>query len=225
MPLKEYSDFVYDATLIDWQRIGKEMGNIKQVFDLAEKVRILIGEDTDLTFSLNGRGGEICEGKNNMPDGEIFYGPVEDSMNGKIYFQHPSLVDGTGLVEGIRLELTEGKITDAYASKNMEILKKRIALDEGAKRIGEFGIGMNYGIKKPIQLTLFDEKIGGTIHLALGSSYEKQPLNMGGGLNKSAIHWDIVCDLRYDPKNPKDFPGGRIYADNKLVNQDGKWLI
>lgn len=225
MSLKEYSDFVYNATLINWPRLGKEMEGIKQVLDLSEKIEIIIGEDTELSFSIKGRGGKICEGKRNMPDGEIFYGPVEDSLNGKIYFQHPSLVRGIGLVEGIRLNFEDGKIVNAYASNNQDILEKRINVDDGAKRIGEFGIGMNYGIQKPIQVTLFDEKIGGTIHLAIGSSFETQPLNLGGGYNKSSIHWDIVCDLRYDPKNPKDFPGGKIYADNKLVNDSGKWLI
>ena len=225
MSLKDYSDFVYNATLIDWSKTSKEMNKVKAILDLSDKIRIQIGDDTDLSFSIKNRGGDICDGKLNMPDGEIFYGPIEDSMNGKIYFQHPSMVDGIGLVEGIRLEFKDGKIITAYASKNQNILEKRIAVDDGAKRIGEFGIGMNYGITRSTQSTLFDEKIGGTIHLAIGSSYETHALTNGGGLNKSAIHWDIVCDLRYDPKNPKDFPGGKIYADNKLVNQNGNWLV
>lgn len=217
MTEQEYSDFLFSATNIDWKKTEEQMQKIKEIFDKGEEVRIVIPGQTDLTFSLKGRGGEICAGKHNLPDGEIMYGPEENSANGYITFQHPTLLDGNE-VSGIRLQFKDGEVINYEARYNHEFLDAMMKV-QGATRIGEFGIGCNYGIKKPTKNILFDEKIGGTIHLALGSSYE-QPLERGGGKNKSKIHWDMICDLRKEGQ----LPGGKIFVDGKLVQENGEWV-
>ena len=132
---------------------------------------------------------------------------------------------GLGVLEGIKFSFENGVVTDFSARKNQRALEETLKIDEGAKRIGEFGIGCNYGIKRPVLETLFDEKIGGTIHLALGKSFYTKPLSEGGGLNHSNIHWDIVCDLRRDETNLEEYPGGEIRVDGKLVQKNGIWKI
>ncbi len=224
MSIDEFEKFVYAATLEnDWLKMSNEMKKVKTIFDNAKDVHIIVPGLTDLHLSLKGRGGEICDGKLNMPDGEVFYGPIEDSVNGYIYFQVPAKREGFGILEGIRLEFKNGAIRKFSAKKNQKALEETLKIDVGIKRVGEFGIGCNYGIKKAIIETLFDEKIGGTIHLALGDSYREQPLNSGGGLNKSDIHWDLVCDLRRNISNLSEFPGGEIYVNGKLVQKNGIW--
>jgi len=218
MTLEEYADFVYGATNIDWAKAGEEMKKVKEAFDGASDVHIYVPGRTDLHLSLSGRGGQICDGKYNMPDGEVFYGPVEDSANGYIYFPYSSVRDGN-IVSGIRLEYKDGGVVSFDAEENKAFLESMLEL-EGVKRIGELGIGCNYGIQKYIENLLFDEKIGGTIHLAIGNSY-KEPLSDGGGLNEGKIHWDIVCELR----KMHDNPGGSIYVDGKLVQQNGVWTF
>lgn len=225
MPFKEYTNFVYSATLgNDWQKMSEEMNKIKSVFDGARDIHILIPGLTDLHLSLDGRGGEICDGRFNMPDGEVCYGPVENSVDGYIYFQTPTKREGFGVLQGIRLELENGVIVKYSANQNQKALEETLKVDEGVRRIGELGIGCNYGVQRAILETLFDEKIGGTIHLALGDSLSQDVLN-GGGLNKSGIHWDIVCDLRKDSANLSQFPGGEIYVDGRLVQKDGFWKL
>ena len=225
MSPEDYTDFVYSATIgNDWTNVGESMKRLKNIFDGAKDVRLLVPGLTDLRLSLEGRGGEICDGKHNMPDGEFFYGPVEDSVNGHVYFQIPSKREGFGVLEGIRLEFRNGAVSGFSARKNQRGLQETLML-RGARRLGEFGIGCNYGIKRAILETLFDEKIGGTIHLALGQSFDTHPLSSGGGFNKSDIHWDLVCDLRKDEKNLSEFPGGEIYVDGKLVQKNGVWLV
>lgn len=224
MTLKEYSDFVYEATLgCDWTELSKDMEEIKSVFDYAKDVHVLVPGLTDLHLSLEDRGGYISSGTHNMPSGEVFYGPIENSVEGKIYFQIPSKRTGFGIFEGIKLEFENGVIKKYSAEKNQEGLDAILKIDEGIKSVGELGIGCNYGIKRAILETLFDEKIGGTIHLALGRSFDEYPLSRGGGLNKSDIHWDIVCDLRKNLKDLAKFPGGQIYVDGNLVQKDGIW--
>lgn len=226
MSLNEYSDFVYSATLSnDWKKMSEDMQKIKSVFDNAKDVHIFVPGQTDLHLSLSGRGGEICDGRVNMPDGEVCYGPVEDSVNGYAYFQAPTKREGFGMLQGIRLELENGVIQKYSAKQNQKALEETLKIDSGAKSIGELGIGCNYGITRAILETLFDEKIGGTVHLALGDSFRELPLSNGGGLNKSDIHWDIVCDLRRDSTDLKEYPGGEIYVDGKLVQKDGFWKI
>jgi aminopeptidase len=208
MTLAEYEDFIYDAVLRDWDAEAERMRRIADVFDVAEEVR-LVGAGTDLTLSLSGRTGHIDDGHINMPGGEVFYSPVEDGTEGVVEFgEFPAVYFGTE-VQGARLRFEGGKVVDATARVNEHFLVSTLDTDEGARRLGEFGIGCNAGIQRFMKNVGFDEKIDGTIHLAVGSSYN-------GGLNSSAIHWDIVKDLRSD---------GSIYADGRLVQQHGRWLL
>ncbi|MBP7708185.1 aminopeptidase [Candidatus Pacearchaeota archaeon] len=226
MSLSVFEDFVYSATIgTDWKKMSEDMGRLHPYFDGAKDVHIFVPGLTDLHLSLEGRGTEICGGWFNMPDGEFFYGPVENSANGEITYQVPSSREGYGVFKGIHLKFENGKVVGFDAKENKEGLEATLNIDEGARRIGELGIGCNYGIKKPILQTLFDEKIGGTIHTALGNSFRTQPLSEGGGLNQSQIHWDIVCDLRRDERNLQDFPGGWIKVDGTTVQENGEWKI
>jgi aminopeptidase len=221
----EYADFVYGAMLDnDWVKVSKEMETQKRRMDFAKEVHIVVPGLTDLHLSLRDRASEICGGKCNMPDGEFFYGPVEDSLNGYIYFNHPTQRPGSDVIRGIRLEFKDGLIVKNSAETNADQLEAFLNTDAGARRVGELGIGTNYGIKRAILSTLFDEKIGGSIHLAIGDSLNHGELTNGGGLNKSGIHWDIVCDLRPNPNDLAHFPGGTITVDGKLVQKDGQWV-
>jgi aminopeptidase len=208
MSLEEYENMLFDATLVDYQQMDREMDKIIDIFDQAETVRI-VGKDTDLTFSIKGRKGIKCSGANNIPDGEVFYAPVTDSANGHIYYEFPAIRYGVQ-VDGIRLEFKDGKVVKATADKNEEFLNKMLDTDAGARFLGEFGIGLNYGIKKFIKNILFDEKIGGTIHLAVGNAYEES-----GGENRSIVHWDMIKELR---------EGGEIYVDGRLVQKNGTFI-
>ena len=208
MPLPEFEDFVFNACLIDWAEVSKKLQILKQNVDAADKVEI-VSPDTRLEFSVKGRKGVAASGDKNMPDGEFFTSVVEESVTGNIHFDVPAVWYGN-VVEGITLTFEKGKVVSAKASKNQAFLEKILATDEGAKRIGEFGIGLNYSITKSVKLILFDEKIGGTIHFALGRGY-KETLSQ----NDSAVHWDMIKDLRKD---------GEIYFDGKLVMKNGKWL-
>lgn len=212
----EYADFVYNATNIDWSKTAKNMMKIKKIFDNADEVRIIVPGQTDVRLSLKGRGANICDGKINMPDGEVFYCPKEYSAEGYIYFPYDYSMFGN-IVSGIRIEYCKGRAVSYSAKKNRKFLKSMIEL-KGVDRIGEFGIGTNYGIKEYIKNLYFDEKIGGTIHIALGNSY-KRDLMDGGGKNNGEIHWDLVCDLR----KVNGLPGGEIYVDGKLIQKNGKW--
>ncbi len=225
MSLEEYTNFVYDATLIpDWRQMERDMGKIKTAFDKAEDVHIYVPGKTDLHLSLRDRGGSVSGGKHNMPGGEVFYGPVEDSVNGTVYFQHPTKRD-VGVIRGINLKFEKGRVVEFDAKENLPGLEATLNADEGVKTIGELGIGFNNGIQRATMSTLFDEKIAGTIHLALGDSFTEHALSDGGGLNVSMIHWDIVCDLRRDEKDLTDFPGGFIKVDGKTVQLEGKWKL
>lgn len=209
MSLPEFEDFVFNACLIDWREMSKKLLKIKKLLDTTDKVRI-IGDETDLTFSIKGRNALIANGKKNMPDGEVYTSVVENSVNGYIKYEIPAVRFGN-VVEDIMLKFEDGKVVEAKASKNQKFLEEMLNTDEGARRIGEFGIGLNYNITRSVKNILFDEKIGGTIHLALGRGY-KETLSK----NESAIHWDMIKDLR---KN------GEIYFDGKLVMKNGEWLI
>ncbi len=222
MTCKEYDDFVYDATIgSDWKKMREEMEIIKAIFNKAENVRIFVPGLTNLEFSLHGRGGKICDGRINMPDGEVYYSPVEDTVNGYIQFQYPSRIGGTGQVEDIHLKLKNG-VASASSRTNERILLERMKLDKGFQRFGEFGIGCNRNIHKFIDNLLFDEKMDGTVHFALGRSLGDN-LEEGGGRNKSNSHYDFICDLR-KRQNQKQFPGGEIWVDGELVQKDGKWV-
>lgn len=203
----EMMDFFFEATLRDWGKEAEWYLEVNQVFQAAKTVRI-VGKDTDLSFSTEDRIYEVADGHLNMPDGEIFTAPVDDSAEGQIYFEFPGVYFGER-VPGIRLEFSEGRVVSATADSNEELLKNLIDMDEGSSRIGEFGVGINYGIDRFTYDILYDEKIGGTIHIALGRAYAEC-----GGVNQSALHWDIVKDLRQE---------GQIYLDGKLVFEKGKY--
>lgn len=209
MSLQEYEDFVFKATNLDWQEESKKQDKIKALFDRGSLVRIQ-GPGTDLKLSIQGRMGEKCDGHKNMPDGEIFYAPVEDSAEGYITYDYPAIFQGQE-VDKVYLEFQKGVVVKATAEKNQGMLESVLELDEGARRLGEFGIGVNYGLDRFSKDILFDEKLGGTIHLALGSAYPQI-----GGKNKSAIHWDMIKDLR---------KGGSLTLDGKVVQKDGVFTI
>lgn len=210
MPLPEFEDFVYDACLLDWDAEERRMRRIKERFDRGGSVRI-VGEDTELIVGIEGREGVVSAGFRNMPDGEVFYSPVEDSAEGVItYAEFPAIYLGHDVV-GARLVFREGRVVEASADEGEEFLKQVLATDAGASRLGELGLGCNPRITRFTRNVLFDEKIDGTVHLAVGASY-----TYAGGKNESAVHWDMVKDLR---------PGGELYVDDELVQRDGAWLI
>ncbi len=216
MSLAEYEDFYYGACLVDkadpaaeWRKMADRH---KTLVDwLAGRSEFHIeGEGTDLRLGVNGRIFIPANGEENFPDGEVFTGPEEDKTNGHVTFTYPAIYGGQA-VEGIRLEFEEGKVVRATADRNEEFLVKTLDTDPGASILGELGIGTNYGIEGFTGEILLDEKIGGTVHLAVGASYPET-----GGTNDSAVHWDMVCDLRR---------GGRITVDGDVLMEDGKLLV
>ena len=207
--LDDMMDFFFSATIRDWAKESVHYQEIQKVYQSAETVRI-VGKETDITFSTHGRIYEVADGHLNMPDGEIFTAPVDDSAEGHIYFEFPGVYMGQ-LVEGIRLEFRRGQVVKATADSNEELLQQLLAMDDGSKRLGEFGIGVNYGVNRFSYDILFDEKIGGTIHLALGRAYPECK-----GINQSALHWDIVKDLRAE---------GEIYLDGKKIFEQGRYFL
>ncbi|MEX2543467.1 MAG: aminopeptidase [Trueperaceae bacterium] len=216
MSLDEYQNFLYDAMfLLDddpvarWQEQEDYQRKLVDRLTQAREVRIT-GDETDLTLLTQARTWVNSAGRHNMPCGEVFTGPVESSASGVIKYQVPSSVNGVE-VENIRLRFQEGKVVEAKADRGDDLLQAQLASDDGARYLGELGIGTNYRIQQPTKQILFDEKIGGTVHLAVGSSYSET-----GGVNKSAIHWDMVCDLRQ---------GGAIYLDGELFQENGKFLV
>jgi aminopeptidase len=215
MSLQEYEDFVYGSCLVDrqdpigeWKKIHNQQQKICDFLSQTNEIH-LIGEDTDLTFNAKGRKWINCGGHENMPDGEVFTTPIENSVNGTVRFTYPAIYAGRE-VEDIRLVFKDGRVIRASAAKGDEFLQQTLKI-EGADRLGEAAIGTNYGITRFTKNMLFDEKIGGTIHMALGNAYPET-----GGQNKSPIHWDILKDMNKH---------GEIYADDKLFYKDGKSLI
>jgi aminopeptidase len=202
-------DFFFSATLRDWQAEAARYRELSAIFQAAEQVRI-IGRETDIRFSTKGRRYVVGDGTNNMPDGEIYTAPVDDSVEGQVYFEFPGVYAGK-LIPGIRLQFAGGEVVQASADDNEDLLHRLIEMDEGSRRIGEFGVGTNFGIDRFSYDILYDEKIGGTVHLALGRAYAEC-----GGVNPSALHWDIVKDLRQE---------GVIYLDGKPVFENGQFLV
>jgi aminopeptidase len=209
MPLADFEDFVYGACLRDWDAESQEMHRLLARFDAADEVRIA-GCETDLRLSLAGRSGEIDDGRVNLPGGEFFFSPVEDSAEGTIYLDVPTVFE-TAPVSGIRLTFRKGRVEEASADQGEPELLAALDLDDGARFVGELGIGCNTAITRPMRNILYDEKMAGTIHLAVGASYPKI-----GGKNRSSLHWDLIKDLR---------TGGRIELDGEVVQEDGSWLI
>jgi aminopeptidase len=204
MSLDDYEDFVYRAGFLDrddpvaaWREVGERL-----------EIRV-VAEGTDLTLGVAGRTWIPCDGKENFPDGEVFTGPEETSVEGRISFTYPATFGGR-MVRGIVLRFEGGEVVEAHADDGEPFLREMLAMDEGARRAGEFAFGMNDAVREFTGHTLYDEKIGGTVHLALGMSYPES-----GGLNRSALHWDLVCDLR---------SGSEVYADGELVYRNGEFL-
>lgn len=215
MSLREFEDFVYSATFCDqddpvagWRGLRRKQQKLISRLKGADHVRIL-GPGTDLTFSVKGRVFVNSDGQRNMPSGEVFTSPIENSAEGHIEYDYP-VCRGGREIDGIRLVFRRGRVVEASARKNEKFLHAVLDTDPGARRLGELGIGTNDKIQQFIKNILFDEKIGGTIHLAVGVS----PLDTGGH-NRSAVHWDMIKDLRR---------GGSITVDGKVFQQDGKFV-
>lgn len=214
MSLDQLTDFYYEACIVDYAEMGKSQKKLQEVLDAGERVRIT-GKGIDMTFGINGRLASPYDhvGTRNIPDGEIWVGPEEDITSGYVEFEYPQVYDGNE-VTGVRLEFENGKVVKFSAEGNQEFLDLTLNAHEGNKRLGELGIGTNYGIKNYMKDILFDEKIGGTIHMALGRAYEEE---RGGGKNKGTIHWDMIKDLRHE--------GSKIEVDGVVVEKDGKLLV
>ena len=216
MSLREFEDFVYEAALVHepdpiaaWKAVSKRQQHLIDWLDEKKEVRLL-GPDTDLTLSIEGRSWVNCDGHENFPDGEIFTGPIEDSVNGHVRFTYPAC-EGGREVEDVRLWFENGRVIRATAAKNEEFLLTMLDTDEGSRYLGEFAFGTNQGVQRFTKNILFDEKIGGTVHMAVGTGYPET-----GSKNRSAIHWDMICDLR---------KGGEVWVDGILFAKDGQFLI
>jgi aminopeptidase len=213
MSLHDFEEFVFDVCCLNdadpiarWRAISVEQQ--RQVDWLSGRKRVhILGAGTDLRLSIADRVFINSDGKRNFPSGEFFTGPAEDSAEGVIQFDVPSSHDGR-TIEGVRLVFHEGRVVEASARQGQAYLESMLELDSGARYLGEFAFGNNPGVVRATKNVLFDEKMGGTVHLALGNSYPET-----GGLNKSALHWDMVCDLRQQ---------GEVYVDETLFLKDGK---
>jgi aminopeptidase len=213
--LAEYEDFVYQAGLLDrddpvgeWSALGERYARLAERLGERREIRVA-GDGTDLTLGVEGRTWIPCDGHENFPDGEVFTGPVETRVDGTVRFTYPASFAGRR-VSGVELEFRGGEVVRASAEQGEAFLHEMLALDEGARRVGEFSFGLNDAVTEFTGHTLFDEKIGGTVHLALGASYPES-----GGKVQSALHWDLVCDLR---------SGSEVYADGELVYRDGRFV-
>lgn len=212
MSLSSLRDFYFDSVLVDYKKMAKDLKALEKVMDEGSVIHV-VGRMTDLYVNIKGRLAQACFGERNIPDGECFLAPVTDGVNGEVYFELPTLAYGHE-VSGIHLEFKDGKVINAKAERGEAALLKMLETDPGARYLGEFAIGANFKITHGMLNTLFDEKIGGTIHMALGRAYKEK---RGGGENESAIHWDIVKDMRT--------PGSVLAIDGKEVLKDGKLLV
>lgn len=216
MSLDEYSEFLFKSCYLDMdnpvemlKELDEKQTKWANYLNNVKKLRIT-GEKTDITFGVENRKWISCSGLNNYPDGEIFTSPVENDVNGEIYFDYPQNYRGNE-AQGVHLIIENGKVVKATAQKGEEFLNAMLDMDEGSRGIGEIAVGTNDMIQEITGNILFDEKIGGAIHMAVGASYPET-----GGKNVSGLHWDLI-------KNMKN--GGKIYADDVLIYQDGKFLI
>ena len=207
MNLENFEDFYFNVCNLDYAKMSKAMDNLKDLMNKTDKVHI-VGPGTDLTFSIKGIPAEKYMGTFNIPDGEVYTAPIKNSINGFVTYNTPSVYDGFTF-ENIHFEFKDGKIVKA-TSNNTESLNKILNIDDGARYIGEFSLGVNPFVTLPMKDTLFDEKISGSFHLTPGNCYETAPNG-----NTSSIHWDLVCI------QTKEFGGGSIYFDNTLIRKDG----
>jgi aminopeptidase len=216
MSLAQYEEFFYRACLAydddpvtAWERQSEQVRRLADWVEGKEEVHV-VGPGTDIRLNVSGRHWIPCYGSHNMPDGEFFTGPVEDSVNGVVSFSFPAVYGGRE-VTGVRFRFEDGKVVEASADRGEEYLHKMLDTDPGARRLGELGIGTNYGIEEATKEVLLDEKLGGTVHMAIGASYPES-----GGVNESAVHWDLVCDLRQ---------GGSITVDGEELQRDGQFVV
>lgn len=205
-------EFYFNACLVDYKKMEKDLKGLEKIMDEGSEIHVR-GKLTDLRVNIKGRLAQACYGERNIPDGECFLAPITDGVNGEVYFEFPTLAYGQE-VSGIHLEFKDGKVINAKAERGDDALQKMLETDPGARYLGEFAIGANFNIKQGMLNTLFDEKIGGTIHMALGRSYKEK---RGGGENESAIHWDIVKDMR--------LPGSVLTIDGKEILKQGILLV
>jgi aminopeptidase len=215
MSLMEYTAFVYQSMLLHepdpaacWQKMYESQQRIADFLETRKHIRI-VAPGTELSYQCGGRTWINCAGKQNLPDGEVFTAPIEDSVNGHVTISYPSIYNGT-LVEGVKLTIQDGRIVNATAERGGDFLNEMLDMDPGARYVGECAFGLNHGIKQATGQALFDEKMGGTMHLALGWAYPET-----GGTNESTLHWDLVCDLKQ----------GEVYADGELCYKHGQFLI
>lgn len=215
MSLEDYANFVYRGGMLHlsdpaaaWRKLQKSQQRVCDYLNKVKEVRYVSPNGTDLRVGVAGRKWINCGGDNNFPDGEVFTGPIEDATEGEVHYSFPAVHDGREVTDVV-FKFKAGKVVDADASKNRDFLYAMLDMDPGARRLGEIAIGTNYAIKDYTRNTLFDEKIGGTFHAAVGAAYPES-----GGKNKSALHWDMVCDLR---------KGGRIEADGKVISKNGRF--
>lgn len=209
--LENFEDFYFNVCNLDYSKMNKAMQNLKNLMEKTDQVKI-IGPGTNLSFSIKGIPAIPCAGECNIPDGEVFTAPVRESINGTLSYNTPAVFQGF-TYENIKLTFKDGKIIDATANDTTRI-NKVFDTDEGARYIGEFAIGVNPYVLKPMKDTLFDEKIMGSFHFTPGNCYNDAPNG-----NKSAIHWDLVCI------QTPEYGGGKMYFDDVLVRKDGRFVI
>jgi aminopeptidase len=216
MSLRDYENFVYAATFADqpdpvasWRGVHDTQQHLVDWLKGKRDVRVQ-GPNIDMTLSIAGRTFINSDGRRNMPSGEIYTGPVEDSVNGWVKFSYPAIRGGYS-VEGVEFEFRDGKVVQARASKNEEYLLSQLDSDAGARYLGEFAVGTNYGIQRFTRSILYDEKIGGTLHMAVGAGYPET-----GSTNQSSVHWDFICDMRRD---------SAIWIDGELFYKDGQFQV
>ena len=216
MSLSTYEDFVFRAGLLHepdpaqaWSKISESQQRLADFLNQKQQIRFVTPQGTDLTLGITGRRWLNCDGHENFPDGEVFTGPIETATNGVVHYSFPA-VHGGREVDDIVLTFKDGRVVDATASKGEQFLHAMLDQDEGARVLGEVAIGTNYSIQQYTKNTLFDEKIGGTFHAAVGAAYPES-----GGTNQSGLHWDMVCDLR---------EGGQVFVDGELISENGRFL-
>ncbi|TKJ30097.1 MAG: aminopeptidase [Chloroflexi bacterium B3_Chlor] len=211
MSKEAFEDLYYDVCCLDYAKMSQAMDPLVELMEKTNKVRI-VAPGTDLSFSIKGIPMVKCDGKENIPDGEVFTAPVRDSINGHVTFNTPAIQRGF-LFNGIRLEFEEGKVVEASCQAGTDKLNEILDVDEGARYIGEFALGVNPYVSRPMKDALFDEKIAGSLHLALGQCDQEAPNG-----NESAIHWDIVL------LQTKEHGGGEIYFDGRSIRKDGAFV-
>ena len=215
MSLDAYADFVYRAGWLDtddpvgaWKTYATRLSTLSEKLAGVKTLRVL-GDGTDLTVGVEGRTWIASKGTHNFPDGEVFTGPVETATSGEVRFSFPAIMGGRE-VEDVRLRFEDGRVVESESASGEDYLRQMLAMDDGASILGEFAIGANYEVERYSKQILFDEKIGGTCHMAVGAGYPES-----GSTNRSGLHWDMVCDLR---------SGGEIHADGELIYRDGRFL-